>query len=1039
MKLHQLTSNFGIIIYTIGIIFSLIGCNRSDSEGFHPRDSLATTRNTQNIGNSEDLSFLQDTNYRIADSLLDLKDGENAILYLEKTLKKFQTDSNYRAIVSVLNKLGLSYIIMRKFSTSLPCSKQAAEIAIKHIGEKDTLLADSYYQMGLCYDQTYKADSALDYQQKALKIRQDIYGNMHRKVADSYLAIGNVYNWVLYDAYNASENYYSALNIMENMKAEDKEFMIRCYYNLAETNREIGELDKALVYANEMINRIDSSLYNNKIFKELAFTLVANIYFSKKEYDKAIQYYKRAIQLNIKNNLKENNYLAMYYTNLGLLFQLTNDLTMSIDYCNKAEKILLPEKPVSLSYVYNYLAKAYWELRQYEIAKSYLLKCIALRKTYYSDKHPQTSMTYLNLGRFFYELNRIDSASFYLYQALVAGTKDFKPERTFSLPKLESIGNNYFLYKALAQLANLQDLIYENTGQTDYLKYAMDLYNLCDTLLESSRTYTSQDVTKFLLAENHKTIYEHAINTAYTLFELSNDSSYLNYIFHFIEKNRARVLYENVKKNEFLSSSILPDSIKSEETKLNYQVNYYKKRIAEKTVLSDSTMLLDLNNKLYKVFRKQETLQDYIRQKYSIYYQVMYESDGLLLKDIKQNLESTIIIEYFWGEDNIYALRIERDLIDIIRIKKDSIFISNLEKVIDLLHCNNVFSFEEYIAFTDNCYYLFKCLLQPLLMNKHEKYSANKLKLVIIPDENLAYLPFESLITKRPINHTIDYKNLDYLINEYDISYDFSSRFFQFSVSKSTERRVNKLLAIGYSEQESNTLDNRKKNSTTLPVLKASENEIKSLSKVCKGKYLVDEEATETNFKSFGASYDVLHLAVHGKSDSAEMHASCLYFNNARDTMNDGILYPYELYNTPLNAKLAVLSACETGIGKMQAGEGLLSMGWGFAYAGCESLVLSLWKANDLSTSIIMKSFYQEVIKKEDIDKALSKSKIKYLEKADEYTAHPSNWATFIIYGNTKSLDFPNIKELWWIIISSLLGISIIFFGIRKRRIKSQL
>ncbi|MBN2524422.1 MAG: tetratricopeptide repeat protein, partial [Bacteroidales bacterium] len=301
MKLHHPANLFGIFMCVAKITLFLISCNQSESEGISSEESLGIAGNAGDKSSLKELSFLQDTNYRMADSLLNLKEGEKAIPYLEKALERFQNDSNYRGIVSIINKLGLSYITMREFSKGLLYSKQAAEIARKHYGENDTLSADAFYQIGLCYDQEYKADSALDYHQKALRIQQIIYGNMHKKVADSYLAIGNVYNWVLYDVYNASDNYYAALRILEKLPSLNKEKLIRCYYNLAVICQEIGELDKALTYENEILNVLDNQIHNKMIFKEITYTLIANTYFYKNDFNTSIEYYKKAIHLNQTN------------------------------------------------------------------------------------------------------------------------------------------------------------------------------------------------------------------------------------------------------------------------------------------------------------------------------------------------------------------------------------------------------------------------------------------------------------------------------------------------------------------------------------------------------------------------------------------------------------------------------------------------------------------------------------------------------------------------------------------------------------------
>jgi CHAT domain-containing protein len=108
----------------------------------------------------------------------------------------------------------------------------------------------------------------------------------------------------------------------------------------------------------------------------------------------------------------------------------------------------------------------------------------------------------------------------------------------------------------------------------------------------------------------------------------------------------------------------------------------------------------------------------------------------------------------------------------------------------------------------------------------------------------------------------------------------------------------------------------------------------------------------------------------------------------------------HELYGLDLsNAELAVLSACETGIGKTFSGEGVFSMARGFAYAGCPTIVMSLWKVNDKYTAELMTGFYKNLNKKNNIVESLTNSKRAFISNSDEYKAHPSNWAAFIPVG----------------------------------------
>ena len=119
-------------------------------------------------------------------------------------------------------------------------------------------------------------------------------------------------------------------------------------------------------------------------------------------------------------------------------------------------------------------------------------------------------------------------------------------------------------------------------------------------------------------------------------------------------------------------------------------------------------------------------------------------------------------------------------------------------------------------------------------------------------------------------------------------------------------------------------------------------------------------------------------------------------------------LYPqtYEIFNLNLNADLVVLSACNTGTGRLKKGEGLTSLARAFLYAGSKSLVASLWNVNDVATSLIQENFYGNLKDGLKINVALQKAKIDYMNSVDSEKADPFYWAPFILIGSTDSIEF---------------------------------
>jgi len=140
-----------------------------------------------------------------------------------------------------------------------------------------------------------------------------------------------------------------------------------------------------------------------------------------------------------------------------------------------------------------------------------------------------------------------------------------------------------------------------------------------------------------------------------------------------------------------------------------------------------------------------------------------------------------------------------------------------------------------------------------------------------------------------------------------------------------------------------------------------------------------------------------------------------------------------------LNAQLAVLSACNTGSGVLQRGEGIMSLARGFFYAGVPSIVMTLWNVEDFSGVELMTSFYTALAEGKSKDIALQQAKLNYLRNSDQLKAHPHFWAAYVDIGDTAPLDMSKrIPYLWlYIGLGFILIAGIIFNMIKVRQRKN--
>ena len=166
------------------------------------------------------------------------------------------------------------------------------------------------------------------------------------------------------------------------------------------------------------------------------------------------------------------------------------------------------------------------------------------------------------------------------------------------------------------------------------------------------------------------------------------------------------------------------------------------------------------------------------------------------------------------------------------------------------------------------------------------------------------------------------------------------------------------------------------------------------LSQQIQGVFLKNQAATKQYFLENSNQFSILHLSTHAFSSATESKPHIVFADTS--------LFLSELYGLEIPADLVVLSACQSNIGKLSPGEGVMSLGRGFTFAGSKSLVSSLWNVNAVSTSTILSDFYKNAQNKFSKYKSLHAAKLAYLENENipSYERSPYYWAGLIYYGD---------------------------------------
>jgi CHAT domain-containing protein len=166
---------------------------------------------------------------------------------------------------------------------------------------------------------------------------------------------------------------------------------------------------------------------------------------------------------------------------------------------------------------------------------------------------------------------------------------------------------------------------------------------------------------------------------------------------------------------------------------------------------------------------------------------------------------------------------------------------------------------------------------------------------------------------------------------------------------------------------------------------------------------LLGKDATETGFKKQPLDqFRILHLAVHGFADTQYPERSALVLGVDPQSGDDGLLQVREIIRLRLNAELTTLSACDSGVGKLQGQEGISNLVEAFLVAGSRSVVASLWSADDTFASALMEQFYRHLAQGEDTSSALRNAKLDLLAKYGDQVS-PFYWAAFIAVGETST------------------------------------
>jgi len=871
--------------------------------------------------------------------------------------------------------------------------------AIQKHDRLDFDLSDAYERLSYVYMQLGNTDRARRYNQESLQIREQF---QYEFIAIHYMRSGTL---DLIDG--RYEQALLHLKRAEDLPHEDLAFSARLFGYLSQTYIRLGDREEAFRYA-------DLSLE----------TLRAE--FGEDHPEMVTCYY----QLGHLYAAQNSNYAA------DSLFQMA---LSRLDQISPA-----PAQPLTRAQLYNAIAIAQ-DGRMMPTAQVTELHNLAIKTLQDAgyEQHPAIARTLLFLAQSQFEKQNFASAAGYTDRAIktlhIAGRETY--------PEDDDLYSDYSLF---AQAHTLRSFILEAMASTNSQGLERAFVSVKKGLkaLDQILSENQLEAAQMRLQSRFEQAYDQGVRLAFSLYQLTGDSKFAQEAFVISEKAKGRVLRKALGETAYLQQAGISKKQIEHLSFLKQRVHFYR----GKAVLPGSDTALDS-------LRYFQT--EWLNARSNIQLQLdrslkTPEDDSKVIAEIQTQIPAqTALLSYFLTAQHIYIFGLTKERFEVQVTARDTIVTQYnpmqyarginkwRQKVMERTLDSGVGIYKQFGRKKDEQFEISRSveeLIRNVRKRKKEPFAhysralyrqlispmepliAQKTELAIIPHAELFYLPFEVLLSK-DFNKKVRYNKLEYLVKTFDVKYHHSAQLYVDGLQKYAAMRQlpDQFLGMapvfadssGYILQSDGfRYDTTSTDDLTLRAvdpsgrkwtqLDFSESELVSItqwmaSRDIPAKSFLHEEATEAAFKSFASEYTIIHLATHSFANDIDMNQSGIAFAYDSKTREDGILYTPECQSLDLNAKLVVLSSCESALGQLHRGEGLLSLTRGFLTNQTPNIIASLWRVSDQHTASLMLQFYKSVLEGESYAQSLRTTKLKMIRNSK--TADPMKWAGFVLIG----------------------------------------
>lgn len=652
-------------------------------------------------------------------------------------------------------------------------------------------------------------------------------------------------------------------------------------------------------------------------------------------------------------------------------------------------------------------ANACLQLNRPTEAETWLRRALAAAKTAYGLHDREIGKTENDLARLHLQLRRPEQALAAANRALQAILPDFFPKKLQDNPTATTFYEENTLWESLSSKAAAAEMQYHSSGDLLWLRCAAECHELARLAEARHREVFQYETSKLALQRTARERETAAMHVARLLFEKTGETTYAEQAFAIAERSKAALLLDALRDNLVRQRLASSDSRFGHLAELRRSRSFFEKNL----LLSPGSPLVGQWHQEADALGQQiAAIQHALAADYPRLAEAEHHTSASGSAAARQMLaEGETLVQYFVSQSFVDVFLIAADRPIVWHRFSNDPSLQVVVSIFSAFFANAHAMLDNPSGYLQAAFALYQKILPP------ETVVAKRL--LIVPDGFLSNIPFEALVTDVPGRAT-HLRNAPYLLRRQAVRYAWSVATLR-QQNLMHSRAEGPMLAIAPTCE---------RGLRGLPPLPFSRNEWSSLRKQ-KIIELIDSQANWESVARSANLFRVLHFSTHAFASPAGMEPPRL-------ELYERPAYLPDIYALPLQADLVVLSACQTGLGAEQAGEGVMSLARAFAQSGTACVVSSLWTVNDRSTAQLFGFFYEKIGSGTSVCSALRQAKLAYIDDSAVPTTlqTPYFWAGLVAVGDDRSVNFE--QNGWWGIVATLVLILAViayrYFWIRE-------